>query len=83
MAWYGDQWMAFVNTVWGPVDGFCEHDVRPVDGFCEHGMGTSGMAFVNTVWRLVDGFNEHGVETSGWLLWIRCKDQWKGLKNTV
>lgn len=57
MAWYGDQWMAFVNTVWGPVDGFCEH-----------GMGTSGMAFVNTVWRLVDGFNEHGVETSGWLL---------------
>jgi hypothetical protein len=49
MALYGDHWMAFMNTVWGPVDG------------C----------------------NEHGVETSGWLLCTRCKDQWKGLTNTV
>jgi hypothetical protein len=49
--------MAFMNTVWGPVDGFYEH-----------GVGTSGWLFMNTVWGPVDGFYEHGVGTSGWLL---------------
>jgi hypothetical protein len=27
MAFYGDQWMAFMNTVWGPVDGCFGYDI--------------------------------------------------------
>lgn len=38
---------------------------------------------MNRVDGPLDGFNERGVETIGWFLLTRCKDQWKGLTNTV
>jgi len=49
MALYGDQWMAFMNTVWGPVDG----------------------SFA------------YGIGTSGWLFYVRYRDQWMALLSTI
>jgi hypothetical protein len=30
MAWYGEQWMAFLNAVWGPVDVSYERHVGTI-----------------------------------------------------